>query len=103
MGLRNFVGDLWSVPQRGCHGGFLSVVHSFRSMLAHRAVCARDLSFRLAVDVAAAYFRYRRSRSFELHQRFVLFAGAAASRATRNLTCRWLPIDYPEVNRRIAR
>lgn len=79
------------------------MVHSVRSMLAHCAVCASDLSVRVAVDVAAAYFRHRRSRSFELHQCVVLFAGAAASRAARHLTCRWLPIDYPGVNRRIAR
>lgn len=102
-GLQNFVGDLWSVPQRGCHGCFLSVVHSVRSMLARGAVCASDLSSRVAVDLAAAYFRHRRSRSFELPQCFVLLAGAAASRAARHLTCRWLPIDYPGVNRRIAR
>jgi hypothetical protein len=102
VGASQFVGDLWSVPQRGCHGCFLSVVHSVRSMLAHRAVRASDLSFRLAVDVAVTYFRHLRSWGVEFDQRLVLSPREAASRTTRNLTCRRLRIDYPRVNERIA-
>ena len=73
-------------------------MHSVCSLLAHRAVSVGDLSFRLASDAPAAYFRHRRSRNFELNQRNVLSPGEAASRTTRYLTCRSLPIDYCGIN-----
>lgn len=94
---------LWIVPQRGRHGSFFPVVHSVCPVLAHRAVCASDLSFRLVVDAAAAYFRHRRSWSFGINQRFVPFAGAAASRTTCNLMLPLASIDYPRVNERNSR
>lgn len=78
------------------------MVHSVCSLLAHRAVRIGDLSFRLAANVAAAYFRHRRSWSFELDQRAVLSSGEAASRSTRDLTRCFLSVDYRRVNAGIS-
>src|SRR5690349_1973526 len=88
--------------KRGRHGCFLPVVHSFCPMLAHRAVRASDLSFGLAVDAATAYFRHRCSRSSGLDQRAIFSPSEAASRTTRDLTCRCLLMDYLGVNGRIT-
>lgn len=79
------------------------MVHSVRPMLAHRPVCVSDLSIGLAADTAAAYFRHRRARSFKFDQRAVFSPREAASRTTRDLTCRFLPIDYPRLNKGIPR
>lgn len=73
------------------------MVHSVCSLLAHRAVSVGDLSFRLASDAPAAYFRHRGPRSIELDQCNVLSPGEAASRTTRYLTCRSLPMITAEL------
>lgn len=90
-------------PKRGCHGCILSMVHSVCTVLAPRAVCVGDLPLRLALDIAAACFRHRRSRSFELDQCTFLSPSEVASRTTRYLTRRSVPIDYRETNRRVFR
>lgn len=66
---------LSKVPKRGCHGCFLLMVYSVRPVLAHRALGISDLSLRLAVDAAAAYFRDCRSRSSKPDQRAVFSPG----------------------------
>lgn len=79
------------------------MVHSVRPVLAHRAVRAGNISFGLAADAAASYFRHCRSRSLEFDQRVVLSSSEIASRTTRHLTRRCLPEDYGRVNGRITR
>jgi len=79
------------------------MVHSVYPMLAYRAVCFGDLPLGLASNIAVAYFRHRRSWSFESDQRTVFSAGEAASRTTRHLTPRSLPIDYCRIKGRLFR
>lgn len=69
-------------------------------MLADRAVCFSDLSSGLAPNIAVAYFRHRRSWSFESDQRTVFSAGEVASRTTHYLTRCSLPVDYYRRNGR---
>ena len=78
------------------------MVHSVRLVLAHRAVRARNLSFGLATDVAASYFRHCRSRSLGFDQRAVLSSRETASRTTRYLTPSCLPENYGRVKGRNA-
>ena len=79
------------------------MVHSVRSMLAHRVARVGDLSFRLAVDTATSYFWNRRSWSFELDQCSIFSTGAAASRPARHLTRLCPPMDYSRVSKRSFR
>lgn len=83
-----WVADVTAVaqsPKRGCHGCFLSMVHSVRSLLACSAASPGALSDRVAADFAFAHSRHRCPRSLEPYQCALSAPLAAASWTTCHL------------------